>query len=396
MGFLAVFSSKPCGVVCRCTVERQAREGAPVSGRNRKRNIQFLFVFGLLTVALFAKLTTSVPAATVTRSRAIATRPCGSVSDLAENVTRPRAIATRPRANANPLRNVRYFAYQIQDQEAPGNIDKLAASHYDLLVIDQTRSVKGQEAYDSKADVARLKASPNSSGGKKIVLSYIDVGEAESYRWYWRSGWRVGSPEWIVAADPDGWDENYPVKYWRRTWKDIEKRYIDRIIADGYDGIYLDWLEAYSCAPVVRAARREGVNTRLALIRFVAELRSYARAKKPGFLLVAQNAPELGAYPVYVNLFDGIGQEDIWYDGGGDPDTGEQQGDVAMDPDDSRWAIAQLAKWKALGKPVFDIEYAEKPANVTRAYSLGKHNGYRTYVTLRLLDRLTSTPPPGY
>lgn len=299
-------------------------------------------------------------------------------------------------AGANRLANVRYFAYQIQSQDVPGNIAKLAASHYDMLVIDQTRSVKGEESYNSRADVARLKNSANSTGGKKLVVCYIDVGEAESYRWYWRRGWRVGSPEWIVAPDPDGWDENYPVKFWRRAWMDIEKRYIDRIIADGYDGIYLDWLEVYSFVPVQRAAKREGLVTRIELTKFVTELARYARAKKPGFLVIAQNASELGAFPTYVSRFDAIAQEDIWYDGGGDPDTGTQQGDVPLDPEDSRWMVANLKKWQALGKPVFDIEYARRAANVGRAYRLGKANGFRTYVTLRLLDRLTATPPPGY
>lgn len=108
------------------------------------------------------------------------------------------------------LKDVRFWAYQIQNQQADGNIGKLAESDYDLLVIDQIRSLKGDEDHDDRADVSRLKRTKGVSGKPKIVLCYIDVGEAESYRGYWRDGWRVGDPEWIVAEDPDGWDENYP------------------------------------------------------------------------------------------------------------------------------------------------------------------------------------------
>lgn len=294
----------------------------------------------------------------------------------------------------NSLENVRFWAYQIQNTE--DNIQKLASSHYDFLIIDQTRSLRGEENYNSKADVLLLKNSPNSSGGRKIVLCYMDVGEAESYRWYWQEGWRIGNPDWIVAEDPDGWDENYPVKFWKDEWKDIMKRYVDRIIEDGYDGVYLDWLEVYSFEPVAAAAEAEGLDARVELIKFVRELHQYAHKKDPDFLFIAQNAAELGEYPDYLKLFDAISQEAIWYDGGGDPDTAEHPGDVPVDPEDSNRYVNNLKKWQQLKKPVFNVEYAQKPSNVERAYWLGLYYGFKTYVTLRPLETLTNTPPPGY
>lgn len=296
----------------------------------------------------------------------------------------------------NSLENVKFWAYQIQDQYENDNIQKLAASRYDLLVIDQTRSIKGEEDYDDKADVSLLKNSSNSSGGKKIVVCYIDVGEAESYRWYWQKSWQIGDPDWIVAEDPDGWDENYPVKFWRKEWKNIMKKCLDRIIEDGYDGIYLDWLEIYSFEPVAEAAKAEDLDVRLELVKFVRELSQHAHLKNPDFLLIAQNAAELGEFPEYVKLFDAIAQEAIWYDGGGDPDTEEQPGDVPLDSYDSEGYVNHLEDWQALGKPVFNVEYAQKPANAQRAYRLGEEHGFKTYVTLRSLDALTKTPLPGY
>lgn len=333
----------------------------------------------------------SVPLSAVARRRPL---PPGRTTTRSQRTgARP---STAAQNSGNPLTSVRSFAYLIQDQEIRGNIAKLARSHYDLLLIDQTRSLKGEGRYDSARDVRRLKESSNSSGGKKLVVSYVDVGEAESYRWYWKTGWKVGRPEWIVAKDPDGWDENYPVKFWRPGWKDIMKTNIDRIIADGYDGVYLDWLEVYSFGPVARAAKREGLNPRIELTNFVRELKAHAEAKKPGFILIAQNGSELGRYPEYVELFDAVSQEAIFYDGGGDPDTGEKPGDVKVDPGLSQWYLANLRKWQKLGKPVFDVEYAQTRARVRRAYALGRLHKFKTYVTLRPLDRLTSTPPPGY
>jgi len=297
------------------------------------------------------------------------------------------------------LKKVRFWAYQIQNQNENGNIKKLAASHYDLLVIDQTRSLKGDENYDSKADVSILKNSPNSrrlSDERKLVVCYLDVGEAESYRWYWKQEWKVGAPEWIVAKDPGGWDENYPVKFWRDEWKSIMKQNLDRIIDDGYDGIYLDWLEVYSFEPVAGAAASEGLDARIELTNFVAELSQYAHSKKPDFLFIAQNAAELETFPDYTKLFNAIAQEAVWYDGTGDPDSGEYPGDEPVDVDESDELVELLKKWQKLGKPVLNVEYAGEDANIKDAYLQGGKNGFKTYVTLRALDKLTSTPPPRY
>jgi cysteinyl-tRNA synthetase len=316
-----------------------------------------------------------------------------SVSPPANKKTSANKTST---SKKNFLKKVKFWAYQIQDQHKGRNIQKLAASHYDLLVIDQTRSLQGEETYDSKRDVSLLKKSANSSGGRKIVVCYLDVGEAESYRWYWQKGWGIGNPEWIVSEDPDGWDENYPVKLWREEWKNIMKKYLDRIIADGYDGVYLDWLEIYSFQPVADAADSEGLNSQGELIKFVRELSQHARSKNPNFLFIAQNASELAEFPEYVRLFDAIAQEAIWYDGEGDPDTEEQPGDVQSDPEYSEEYLNNLKSWQKRGKPVFNAEYAQEPSNTQRAYRLGNKYGFKTYVTLRPLGALTHTPPPGY
>ncbi|MCK5036469.1 MAG: endo alpha-1,4 polygalactosaminidase, partial [Candidatus Sabulitectum sp.] len=145
------------------------------------------------------------------------------------------------------LSDVEFWMYQIQDQHMDGAIEALGNTHYDMLVIDQTRSIIGEEGWDSAGDVAYLQ----STG--KLVICYIDVGEAEDYRWYWQAGWEVGNPSWIAGEDPDGWDGNYPVLFWHDDWKVIMAEYLTRIINDGYDGIYLDWLEVYDFEAVIDA-----------------------------------------------------------------------------------------------------------------------------------------------
>jgi cysteinyl-tRNA synthetase, unknown class len=298
--------------------------------------------------------------------------------------------------NSSSLKDVRFWAYQIDSLEEPASIDSICSSHYDLVVMDQQRSISGSEDYNTQNDIQRIHNSLNSKGGKKLVVCYIDVGQAESYRYYWQNGWQSGNPAWVLEPDPDGWNDSYGVKYWSPEWKALMKQYLGRIIDDGYDGVYLDWLMIYETPGILAAAQQEGLDPKEELILFIKDLTSFSRNKKPGFLFIAQNGAEMGDYPEYVALFDAIAQEDIWYDGSGDPDNGGSQGDWQVDPLDSQYYIEELNKWQQQDKPVFNVEYAQLPDHVTRAYELGSQHSFVTYTTLRLLDKLTGTPPPGY
>lgn len=292
-----------------------------------------------------------------------------------------------------PLGQVKYWAYQIQNHYA--NPQALADSHYDLLVVDQARSISDLQDYDDAALVAKLQSSSNHLGGKKLVICYIDIGEAEDYRWYWQSGWGVGNPAWITGADPDGWTGNYPVKFWDPQWKAIVLSYVDRILADGYDGIYMDWLEAYDFEPVIAAGQAEGKDPATEMAKFVREISEYAKAKKPGFLVIGQNGTPLGAHADYLNAIDAQAQEHVWFYG----ETGGAPGDLAT-PATGDWSTAgyldRLAVFQNAGKPIFTCDYATQGANVQTCYSEAAQRGFVEYVTTVELDVLTTTPPPGY
>lgn len=301
-----------------------------------------------------------------------------------------------PAPEKGTLSNVRFWAYQIDGLDRESAIDSICNSHYDLIVMDQERSLRGSEDHDTRSDVTRIHASTGSSGNKKLVLCYLDIGQAEKYRYYWKDSWLQGQPSWILAPDPDGWNDSYGVKYWDVEWKTIIKGYLNRILEDGYDGVYLDWLQIYEFQPVIDAAAAEQKDRRAELIAFLEEIRTLARTRDSEFLFVAQNAPELAGEEGYLQLFDAISQEDIWFDGSGDPDEGGSAGDQEVDVGDTQFYLDQLALWKQAGKPVLNVEYAQHPDNVAIAYSNGSKNHFITYTTLRGLDKLTLTPPPGY
>src|SRR5690606_19523023 len=104
------------------------------------------------------------------------------------------------------LSQVRSWGYQLQGADP----ETIAASAYDMVVIDYSRNGTQARAY-SEAEIARMKRKPE--GGRRIVLAYMSIGEAESYRFYWKDGWGPGTPDWLGRENRQ-WPDNYAVRYW--------------------------------------------------------------------------------------------------------------------------------------------------------------------------------------
>jgi len=326
-------------------------------------------------------------------------------------------------ASPMPLDQITYWAYQIQSISEPGAVDALVASHYDLLVLEPTRTdwSSADRDFDTRGMVARLKNSKASDGvHRKLVIAYIDIGEAEDWRWYWTwskesdpeptdplpSGW----PSYILIRDPDGWGGNYPVAYWDPLWKDIviygenqnSQPYgdygsiIDEVIKDGFDGIYLDWVEGFENADIADVGQAAGKDPAVEMIAFIQEMKDYASARSPNFIIIQQNAAALiDEHPELVSVIDAISQEAIWHDGDATDDWDDSNGyDSANDSSLVDYYIGYLDRYLAAGVPVFACEYALDLAATAYANALGKD--YVPYVTRRSLSQLTTTPPPGY
>lgn len=317
-----------------------------------------------------------------------------------------------------PLGQVATWAYQIQGVDRAAAADALAASRYDLLVIEPSRTEKGNGDFDTPALVSRLKATTASDGShRKLVLAYVSVGEAESWRWYWTwsTRWRSGRPRprnwpsWIVARDPDGWGGCYPVAYWSQRWKDIAiygqhtgttatrdyTSIVDEALRDGFDGVYLDWVEAYELPAVIRAAHKAGKDPRAEMIAFLRELRDYARQRDPGFVILQQNASSLcRGHNELFGIVDGIAQEGIWFYGDATDSWTATRGHDIRTP--AGWRadyLANLPRFNAAGLPVFDCDYAVSHAAL--CYRRAAAQGFVAYCTRSSLSRLSTTPPAG-
>lgn len=254
------------------------------------------------------------------------------------------------------------------------DLAQLSASPADLLVIDYSADGSAARAF-SPAQIQRLR---QAHAGRRIV-AYLSIGEAESYRGYWQQSWRPGTPSWLRAVNSD-WSGNSWVNYWEPAWQQIISRYLDSIIDAGFDGVYLDRIDAYQES---YASRHEDD-----MVRFVANLAQYARTRSPlgeDFGIIVQNAEELaGKHPDYVRLVTGIGREEVYMQATNQPTS---EADRA-----SAENYLDLFLRNSRGKLVLTVDYATKPDLICSAYRLARARGYVPYVTQVALDRLATDP----
>lgn len=153
-----------------------------------------------------------------------------------------------PNVNADAVQNlgeVQNFLYLINPSEFTSKqqfIDSISACNYDLIIMD---FFFNDEVFTLE-EVEQLHQKEN--GGRRLLISYMSIGEAEDYRYYWQTEWTSNPPSWIAEENPD-WVGNYKVNYWDNDWQKIifgnEESYLMKIIDSGFDGVYLDIIDAF-------------------------------------------------------------------------------------------------------------------------------------------------------
>ncbi len=158
----------------------------------------------------------------------------------------PASVHNENTNNIDSLSHAQNFLFMINPTQETKEeyLVSLETSHHDVLIIDAFFA--GNEALTT-ADLARLRNKPQ--GGRRIVLSYMSIGQAESYRWYWKPFWMATPPSFVLQEDPY-WNGNFYVNYWNPTWQHIicgndQDSYVNRVVAAGFDGVYLDLVNAF-------------------------------------------------------------------------------------------------------------------------------------------------------
>ncbi|MEA1985157.1 MAG: endo alpha-1,4 polygalactosaminidase [Euryarchaeota archaeon] len=143
------------------------------------------------------------------------------------------------------LTDARNFLYLIDPGAYPNRssyLDTIRNTDYDVIIIDLFYDVMPLNA----EEVSSLKT--KSSGGSRLVIAYMSIGEAEDYRYYWQDEWMAHPPSWLAGENPQ-WYGNYKVRYWEDDWQDIiygnDGSYMGIILDTGFDGVYLDIIDAF-------------------------------------------------------------------------------------------------------------------------------------------------------
>lgn len=258
------------------------------------------------------------------------------------------------------------WIYLLQDI----SVDKIKDANADLAVIDFSYDGSTENAI-LRADVENMKLGSPS----KLIVSYISIGEAEDYRSYWQESWQTNPPSWLDSENPD-WEGNYKVRYWDPAWQHIIFDYLNHILTAGFDGVYLDIIDAYEYYEDTRPTAAQD------MINFVIAIANYTRiVAGEDFGIFPQNGADLLTHSDYISVITGIGQEDTYF-----ADT-----NVKQDSSETAHIESRLDLITAMHKLVLTVDYATTSGNVAHAYDSSSSKGYIPYVTRRDLDTLTAT-----
>ena len=315
-----------------------------------------------------------------------------------------------------------------------------AAQHEDLLYVLQPDTITVQQLADSDVDWLILEPTKHGdmassftaeeieqirSGGNcpKKILAYLSVGEAESYRDYFNASWLDANdnpipgvaPDWLGSTNPD-WEGNYKVRYWMSDWQHLivgtdagpHNSPYDAIIDAGFDGVYLDIIDAYhywsSPDGIVERSRAQA---RSEMIDFVEEIAHHARVVRgvSDFMVFPQGGADIirndddqldQETAEYFTAISGIGREDVWFDELSPQLAGETQ-----------YTLDQLHEYQSNGEVILITDYLVDRSNQSPANNNARAQAFRDQITSegfigyaayndRALDAIVSFTGPGW
>lgn len=202
------------------------------------------------------------------------------------------------------LSQVRSFAYIIGGSNLPSDevASAIGASPVDLVVLS---------GYSYGQPLKRALADPR---GDKLIFGYLDVGEATAF---WEPElFPNGAPvSWLGKPMP-GFPGLYSVQYWQPEWRPILYGLIDKLIAAGWDGIFLDVPTGMQWMPGNILGNPVNPDATLEMSKLLADIGAYVDAKtagRPFYLMLNGGADVVKAYPASVAKMDAALWEVLYY-----------------------------------------------------------------------------------
>jgi cysteinyl-tRNA synthetase len=252
------------------------------------------------------------------------------------------------------------------------DLAEVAHSQADLVVIGG-----GSTAVASIGDLKSLKT--KTEGETRLVVARLPLAEIDETGAGWNAGWVEGAasapstPVYVpslgtspvqasVSAAPakmpttsaPSWlgpeqaqrRGTYSVRFWQPDWQarlaGNADASLDRILAAGFDGIYLTGASGH------RTWSGERNNARLDMSRLIERNSAYARQRSPGFVIVLEDAEELiGSRRIRASV-DALAKDGLLNSLDGS-ETPNNEPDIVA-------AVRRLKKAQREGLPVFALE----------------------------------------
>lgn len=276
------------------------------------------------------------------------------------------------------------FAYILQAEKFAKSkeafIRKINESGRQLVVIDYSFD-GSKEGMWRPSEIAAMKK----SDGNRRIVAYLSIGEAEDYRPYWKKEWEGdGRPGFLVEENKE-WKGNFRVRYWRRDWQAIVFSYLETIVNQGFDGVYLDIVDGYeffekgkdNCInPETKRTYRQDMKL------FVTEIVQFAKQRSARFIVIQQNAQTLFEDSDYMARLDGIGAEDVFTNG----KRQQKEREIIK-------TIGYLKKAQAKGLIVVLVDYPKDSELQQFVRKNAMKNGLDVLITNRGLTKLGSFFP---
>lgn len=174
--------------------------------------------------------------------------------------------------------------------------DPVTASRFDILIVDPDETTPS------------LLSQYKELG--KTVLAYVNVGYAENWRTYWNDT----QLHEIIHGETE-YEGEYYVEYWNPTWFRIISKYVEAYLSNGYDGIYLDNIDAYIVLNETNYTWAQHINLRRSMIQLIANLSSYAKNLTKNHALVYVNIggalEDLDGGTILADYIDGYLREEV-------------------------------------------------------------------------------------
>ncbi|MBI4441230.1 endo alpha-1,4 polygalactosaminidase [Candidatus Woesearchaeota archaeon] len=274
------------------------------------------------------------------------------------------------------------FGYRLHEAASAAT---LLSKLRDIYLVD------GDELQLTSTDITQIHAQ-----GKKI-FSYVPIGAAYKGKPYFQDTWitqlatptaegcmytinRQAAPSWLYAEDCG--INRFKVAYWESAWQQIMTDKVKVIAQAGYDGIVLDAVDVYYFFQSLALEKR--TTAAQDMVDFIKRIAQQAKAIKPGFFIIVQNAPELYQYAGYPESVSGLLKESTWYD-----DNNVQ------DPEHTSYVLIYMDMMAADGKVVLEVEYATDTTKQCDFIQKATQRGFKPIVAVRDLNSILDNPTCG-